>query len=660
MQNESRAEQAQFQGFPIEAQGPFWAPLDPVFPFESIYLPFETSFFSILELNDLAFDKLLASLLETMNLSEVDQFIDLEWEALFNVPLDEGTSEVLALSHIGQIVQVTLGTMVLALDKPFDQLTTPISLTENGIPFEPQVEKITPKSSPDFVFFPEPASPQFPNLVVNVPPVAQVDFQSGFEGTDTMPSVPIVGNVLLNDTDVDSPANDFSVTTAGVFVGLYGTLTLNANGSFSYVIDDANPTVDGLNNGASLTENFHYTMSDNNATDPKTDTGILSITILGSTDGISLFTDGTSGDTLRAAVIAANAHPGEDTIYLLSGTYELTLPGAHEDHALTGDLDIWDNLIISGMGVDQTYIDANSLDRIFELFSGVSLTLRHLTLINGDATTGNGEGGAIWNGGTLILDNVKIEDSTAADGGALFNDLNATADIQNSIFTNNIATGDGGAFYLQKNSELTLTSSSVYDNEAGHDGGGAFLRNAATMTVISSTFSGNEAGDQGGGLFLKNNTEVLIQDSTISNNTTANEGGGISLTNNATGTLVGSIIAVNEANGSLNDREADLSDANNATFMSQGFNLIGIVNGADSLVLKPSDLFGEVNNTLDPLLGTLADNGGSTLTHALLPGSPAIDAGNPADTSVDQRGADVIGTHDIGSYEYDGIVPIEL
>src|SRR5260370_11636643 len=79
-----------------------------------------------------------------------------------------------------------------------------------------------------------------------------------------------------------------------------------------------------------------------------------------STFNVTTTLDGVAG-SLRQAVIAANAHPGADTIVLPAATYKLTLAGAGEDLAATGDLDITGDLKIKGAGADSTIIDANSL-----------------------------------------------------------------------------------------------------------------------------------------------------------------------------------------------------------------------------------------------------------------------------------------------------------
>jgi len=143
----------------------------------------------------------------------------------------------------------------------------------------------------------------------NDAPVAVADVNSGNEGNETVASVAIIGNVLTNDTDVDTALVDLNVTAA-VIVGTYGTLTLNADGSYSYAIDDNNVTVNALNTGSSVQDIFNYTLNDNHATDPKTDTGTLTITINGTNDAPVAVADVNSGnegnETVASVAIIGN------------------------------------------------------------------------------------------------------------------------------------------------------------------------------------------------------------------------------------------------------------------------------------------------------------------------------------------------------------------
>jgi VCBS repeat-containing protein len=100
-------------------------------------------------------------------------------------------------------------------------------------------------------------------------------------------SATVSGNVLANDTDADTPPSGLSVVDTGVRAGLYGTLTLNSDGSYSYVVDNTNAAVNALNDGDALQDIFSYTVTDGIGDD----TAQLTITINGNTDP-ALFTEG--------------------------------------------------------------------------------------------------------------------------------------------------------------------------------------------------------------------------------------------------------------------------------------------------------------------------------------------------------------------------------
>jgi len=96
--------------------------------------------------------------------------------------------------------------------------------------------------------------------------------------------------------------------------------------------------------------------------------------------------------TPRAAMQGTNAVAGADTIVLSASTYQLTIPGANEDAAATGDLDILDNLTLIGTRRDQTFIDGGGLDRVFGIISpaspqhpdaAIDVTITHVTVRNG-------------------------------------------------------------------------------------------------------------------------------------------------------------------------------------------------------------------------------------------------------------------------------------
>ena len=165
----------------------------------------------------------------------------------------------------------------------------------------------------------------------NDAPVALADSNSGDEGNETVASVPITGNVLANDTDVDNANAEFTVTTAGTVIGTYGTLTLDADGGYSYAIDDSNSTVDGLNIGDSVSETFSYTMSDNQSGDPKTSSAVLTITIDGTNDAPVAQADADSGaegnETVASSPITGNVLTNDTDVDNANTEFTVTTAG---------------------------------------------------------------------------------------------------------------------------------------------------------------------------------------------------------------------------------------------------------------------------------------------------------------------------------------------
>jgi hypothetical protein len=261
-----------------------------------------------------------------------------------------------------------------------------------------------------------------------------------------------------------------------------------------------------------------------------------------------------------------------------------------------------------------------------------------------DVGLSGGEGGGIYNdGGTLIIINSGVSGNSAGlidpppftYGGGISN--YGTLTITNSTINNNRCGVNGGGIY--NNGMLTITNTTVSDNAAVSEydgkpygyGGGV---SGGTLMFSNSTLSGNYANVSDGG--------ILVGGGTITNSTISGNNGSVSF---GGGTLeIGNTI-LNASAGSANIINYG------GTLTSHGYNLSsddggGYLNG-------PGD---QVNT--DPVLGPLQNNGGPTLTHALLPGSPAINTGDPNFTpppSNDQRGSPFVrvfnGRIDIGSFE---------
>jgi CSLREA domain-containing protein len=376
--------------------------------------------------------------------------------------------------------------------------------------------------------------------------------------------------------------------------------------------------------------------------------------------------------SLREAIQAANSDgavdacpsgSGDDIVTLPAGTYILTLAGANEDSNSTGDLDIADNLAINGAGVGDTTINGGGIDRVLHLFSGTTVEINDLTITNGSTTLW---GGGIFNaGGTLTLNNSSVSNNSAGGSGAGGGILNnsGTVTLNNSSVVGNTADYGGGIHNIWASAMLTLNNSTVSGNAADGNGGGISNDQYGRVILTNSTISGNSTtAGNGGGIYSLYGT-LTLNNVTISDNSTQTGDGGGMDNGVSTVNLRNSIIANNSDGGG----EAPDCTGVFASIDSQGYNIIGNENGC-VFTATVGDQVG-----VDPLLGLLQNNGGNTLTHALLTGSPAIDAGNPATPGsggvacevTDQRGEwrpmdgnnDGIEIYcDIGAYEAPGTV----
>jgi hypothetical protein len=421
-------------------------------------------------------------------------------------------------------------------------------------------------------------------------------------------------------------------------------------------------------------------------------------------------TNDSGADSLRNAIQSAC---GGDTI-----TFSNTTAGGatnffdgnpHTIALTTGELAIGATLTITGPGANvltvmRSIAAGTPQFRVFNIQSG-TIGISNLTISNGRAADGpaannNGsDGGGILNLGTLLLSNSVVSSNQAGDGNATAGPTSGgsgggianrgSLTVRNSIITGNhggkggTASGPGGAGGGINNitgaATLNLILSTVSGNFAG-DGGvgtaggsGGGVANLGTFNLVSSTVSGNQTGNgmaSGAGGGISNSGTATFINSTISGNQigSARQGGGVynaslltitncTIVNNAIGSfssgggifaaggtlnLGNTIVANNTSSGSNNDLSG--------TINSKDFNLYG---NSPGVVFTGTTTHNIANQ--NPLLGPLANNGGSTQTHLLLPGSPAIDAGGnanlPADTfdlngnsnttetlPVDQRG----------------------
>jgi hypothetical protein len=335
---------------------------------------------------------------------------------------------------------------------------------------------------------------------------------------------------------------------------------------------------------------------------------------------------GTACQTIPQAVISST---NGDTIHVASGVYSVS------------DLLIANRTLI-GAGADQTILDGNYAARVLQTSGWTyiySLTIRH------GLTSGGDDGGAIFNWSRLIIANSIIEENEGAGGGAIRSD--DILIIRDTTLRNNVARSTGGAIYNR--GTLVLENSTLTGNRAPTTGAlhhaGFFQSGTAALT--NTTVSSNTSSDGPGGIYAYTGTLILVNSTIVSNvRQSGIHGSGLYALNGAV-TTTNTILA--------NNSPQNCTDQSGVAIRSSGHNL-------DSDATCGLAASGDISNT-NPLLGRLQDNGGRTWTHALLPGSPAINQGsNSSCPATDQRGIarPQFGPCDIGSYELEPTASVYL
>jgi hypothetical protein len=289
------------------------------------------------------------------------------------------------------------------------------------------------------------------------------------------------------------------------------------------------------------------------------------------------------------------------------------------------------DVTIRGLGAANTTVQAHeepgqAPERVFLVEEGATAVFEGLTIRHGKPSIQEECGGGVSNHGTLTLKSCVVTDNIANGGGGLCNRGPGELTLINCTVSGNTADGiaeyslqcGSGGGITSGGKSLRLISTTVSGNRAGIKkvtsdprprslGGGVHIGCNCTAVFANTTISGNQAFRDGGGVSLHGTLQLV--NCTISDNTTFGKGGGVYVRGPLN--YVNTIIAHNTG------KEGDCAIVSD--FMGTGS--IGTNRGnwvADN-TCSP-DFSG------DPMLGPLADNGGATWTHALLPGSPAIDA----------------------------------
>jgi hypothetical protein len=439
--------------------------------------------------------------------------------------------------------------------------------------------------------------------ILDTPSGGTVDFQAGLSGTITLTT----GELAISKSLTIAGPGASVITVSGS----HASRVFEIDASFTVDITGLTIADGSVNNGAGggIYNNGTLILTSSTLSGNKADT-----------NGGGIFNNQSGTLTVTNSIFSGNQAGAGGGIHNYYGTLTLT------NSTVSGNT-------ASGYGLNA---DAGGIDNF-----GGTLIVTASTLSNNSASAvgpkGIARGGGIYSFGTLNVTDSTLSGNSAiapgtggfALGGGIFNDFGGTLNVTN----------------------CTLSDNSALETSDGIGEGGGIL-NTGPLTVSNSTLSGNSivggGRAQGGGIDHVDGT-LSVTNSTLSGNTASSsslaEGGGIYIGVELVFITRDTIIAGNTAAGS-----PDLS----GTVTSLGHNLIG--DGTGGSGYDPTDLVGTADNPIDPKLGPLQDNGGPTQTLSLLPGSPAIDAGDNADAPEwDQRGPgyprivnDII---DIGAFE---------
>lgn len=449
--------------------------------------------------------------------------------------------------------------------------------------------------------------------------------------------------------------------------------------------------------------------------------------------------------SLRQAILDANASPGYDliTFQLDSSSAFVGGNGAHGYLGLnsasisltSGQLEITDSVAIVGPGPNLLTVSGGGNGRVLSIGAAnpsfgnlqqiqqtlsfapgsqsgnnptAPLALRsepcHLETPNCRATAAADTSGttlstATDNSRVVVISGMTITGGSSTGGGGILS-LSSTLILNDTVVRQNEAIGyDGyGGGLLAEGGTLEIFNSSIHDNTAGGNGGGIYTV-AAAVGVTNSTVRNNSASQSGAGIhsFSQAATSINIVNTTISDNVSQfGHGAGVmgspiylvnsTVSHNSApyghgGGIFGNIYGI--GNTIVASNQSPYQPDFSGYMSSQGTNLFGIVEAFQLVLVNTAgnDQYGTPESPLDPRLGELQNNGGPTLTRALLAGSPAINAANncvglpsddenacmPAPLTMDQRGTGfprrVAGTVDIGAFEAedadsDGVVNV--
>ena len=447
------------------------------------------------------------------------------------------------------------------------------------------------------------------------------------------------GNLTLKNVTV---ADNFGVNDGGGLANAAGATAMIKGSTFSGNV---------ANNGAGIHNQGNLTVINSTIGNNEADLEGGGLANLGGTATLKNVT--IVGNVVVTGNTAGNSGGG---IFAANSTVTITNSQVNENQALNGD----------GGGI---FADTNS-----------TVTITNSQVNENQALNGDG-GGIFAANSTVTITNSQVNKNEAASrGGGIFIDATSTLKMTGGEVRGNEATLAGAGILNDGN--LTLKNVTVADNGQSlvlgfpvNDGGGLANALGATATIEESTFSGNVA-NSGAGIHNQGNLTVI--NSTIGNNEADLEGGGLAnlggtaTLNNVT--IVGNKVVFSGGNGGGGIRNAPGSTinisnsivagnkdvnavataqvSNDGIFTITGRNLVGENGDLGGFPADPSNLV-VPGAVIGVQVGPLGSNGGPTQTFALLPGSLAIDASGAGATPADQRGVAAVGVRrDIGAFEY--------
>ncbi|MEM7311839.1 MAG: choice-of-anchor Q domain-containing protein [Planctomycetota bacterium] len=411
----------------------------------------------------------------------------------------------------------------------------------------------------------------------------------------------------------------------------------------------------------------------------------ISFVVTTSEDVVDRFDSRTS---LREAVMLANRMAGENTI-----SFSDTMSG--QTIILTdGHLPVWDPLTIDANHLSENVtMDAQLQSEVFLILDTFDVVAAFDVSLSGLTITG-GLGGIVFQSrGLLTVTDSVVAGNSAERGGGIYVGSNGRALIKNSLVRDNDSTFRGGGIFLDSGGDVSIEATQICHNFSGSSGGGIFVTRGSVLSIGGSTICHNGSERGTGGVALSSST-LTISNSTVHGNYSMQSDesptavGGISadwtsnvaISNTTINQNDGSGIYLSNDSRSFAMRNSIIAGNSNFDVYYFGnntdikFSIIGSNSGAPSLEPSPQlpdalgNLIGTDDNPVDLRLGPLSDNGGASLTQALLDGSPAIDAGDPFAIGgvdgvplIDQRGAGFVrvsqGRMDMGAFEVQAGLP---